>query len=233
MQKYLLWDLVFGIFMFDVFFLTTGEPGSPHNLARLREKADPLLIENVKGFWNAHKACSIVANTEWFYVVDADAWIVDDFEFDHQPIGNQVQVFRSINPVNGLKYGHGAVKMFRQDMFQQAQPTVDITTSLGGIVALDRISNEHRYNVDAYSSWRCAFRECVKLSSKVIEHQEDIATNYRLSIWCNQVITSSYAMFVLQGARAGRAYGKANIGNKDALALINNEEWLREQYEKV
>jgi hypothetical protein len=219
--------------MFDVFFLTTGEAGSVENLARLKEKADPLLIENVKGFWNAHKACAIVSNTEWFYVVDADAWIVDDFEFTHQPIGSQVQVFRSINPVNGLQYGHGAVKMFRREMFHGVQPSVDITTSLGGIVAVNKISNEHRFNTDAYSSWRCAFRECVKLSSKVIDNQQDIATNYRLAIWCNQVTSSPFAMFVLQGAKAGRAYGTLHTGDTVALSLINNEDWLREQYEKV
>jgi len=168
-----------------------------------------------------------------FYVVDADAWIVDDFEFNFIVEHERVHVWRSINPINGLQYGHGAVKLFPKSAFANPEPAVDMTTSLGGIIPVHEISNEHRFNVDAYSTWRCAFRECVKLSSKVIENQNDIATNYRLAVWCNVFIKTPHSSFALQGANQGREYGRANAGNADALRLINNEAWLEEQYEKV
>jgi hypothetical protein len=219
--------------MYDVFFLTMGEDRAYENLHRLSSKAKPKVVEHVKGFYQAHKACADQSTTDMFYVVDADAWIVDDFEFNYVAEQERVHVWRSINPVNGLRYGHGAVKLFPKSVFDTTEPIVDLTTSLGGIIPLHQTSNEHRFNTDAYSTWRSAFRECVKLSSKVIEHQNDIATTYRLAVWCNVFIKTPHSHFALQGARQGRDYGTANVGNTDALRLINNESWLEEQYEKV
>lgn len=219
--------------MYNVFFLTMGETNAMENLARLQTKCSPIVIRDVKGFYEAHKACADVAQTDFFYVVDADAWIVDDFEFTFIPEIEKVHVWRSINVVNGLRYGHGAVKLFPTSAFTKPKPKVDVTTSLGGIVAIHEVSNENRFNTDAYTTWRSAFRECAKLSSKVIENQIDIATNYRLAVWCNIILPGSFGLFAIQGANAGRRYGEANKDNLDTLALINNEEWLKEQYEKV
>ena len=42
--------------MFDVFFLTVGESNAISNLSRLQEKCTPIVIRDVKGFYNAHKA---------------------------------------------------------------------------------------------------------------------------------------------------------------------------------
>lgn len=210
-----------------------GESNAMENLSRLQTKCSPIVIRDVKGFFAAHKACADVAQTEFFYVVDADAWIVDDFEFTFQPQEQRVHVWRSINPINGLKYGHGAVKLFPTSVFSKPEPAVDVTTSLGGIIPIHEVSNENRFNTDAYNTWRSAFRECAKLAGKVIEHQIDIATNYRLAVWCNVVNPGSFGLFALQGANAGRQYGESNKGNIDTLKLINNEEWLKEQYEKI
>jgi hypothetical protein len=219
--------------MFDVFFLTMKEQGSNENFSRLKEKCNPVKIENIKGIYKAHKMASFMSNTEYFWVVDADSWIVDDFEFKHEPKEEKVHVWRSINAVNGLRYGHGAVKLFPTKVFDLPEPKVDMTTSLGGITVIDKISNENRFNVDAYSTWRAAFRECVKLASKSIENQISIATDYRLAVWCNVVTSAPYSILSIKGACAGRAYGRANAGNVDALSMINNEAWLKEQYAKI
>ena len=219
--------------MYDVFFLTQGEPNSESNLRRLQSKTPVKVISNVKGYFNAHKACADASATDMFYVVDSDAWILDDFEFNYQAQEEKVHVWRSINPVNGLKYGHGAVKLFPKSAFLKPVPKVDLTTSLGGIVALRQISNEHRFDYDGYNTWRSAFRECVKLASKVIEFQVEIATNYKLAVWCNIIQSNLYAGLAVQGARAGREYGLKHAGDLDALSLVNNEEWIKTQYEAV
>lgn len=219
--------------MYDTFFLTMGERDSMTNLHRLQEKCSPIVIRDVKGFWEAHKACADVARTDFFYVVDADAWITDDFEFTYVAKEERVHVFRSINPVNGLRYGHGAVKLFPVSAFDRPKPEIDITTSLGGIIPINEISNETRFNTTEYNTWRSAFRECVKLSGKIIDNQIDIATNYRLTIWCNIFKHVPYYEQCLAGAKKGRAYGEANRNNIDALKLINDEQWLLGQYEKV
>jgi hypothetical protein len=220
--------------MYDVFFLTMGEPRAWENLHRLKEKSNPKVVSDVLCYYNAHKACADQSSTDMFYVVDADAWIVDNFEFNYTATEERVHVWRSINPINNLKYGHGAVKLFPKKAFTQVEPKVDITTGLGGIFAVQQISNEHRFDYEAYNTWRTAFRECVKLSSKAIEFQIEIATNYRLAVWCNMAKPyHAYSQLALQGARAGRDYGETNKGNIEALQLVNNSEWLKEQYDTI
>ena len=51
-------------------------------------------------------------------------------------------------------------------------------------------------------------------------------TEARLNVWCN----NSNDSIAIAGAKAGRQYGEANKNNKEALAKINDFEWLKEQY---
>ena len=39
-----------------------------------------------------------------------------------------------------------------------------------------------------------------------------------------------FSQEAVDGACAGKEYGKINTGNLDALSKINNFEWLEEQY---
>ena len=65
-----------------------------------------------------------------------------------------------------------------------------------------------------------------KLSSKVIDRQDNKETEARLDVWCN----NSNDNIAIAGAKAGRQYGEANKNNKEALAKINDFDWLKEQY---
>ena len=45
-------------------------------------------------------------------------------------------------------------------------------------------------------------------------------------MWCN----NSNDSIAIAGAKAGRQYGEANKNNIEALAKINDFDWLKEQY---
>jgi hypothetical protein len=107
-----------------------------------------------------------------------------------------------------------------------------MTTSISDkFVAVKEISNVTGFNTGDFETWKSAFRECCKLSSKVIDRQKDDETERRLKIWCSIGRDKPFGEYALAGARAGMEYGSANKGNIDALKRINDFDWLKEQFD--
>ena len=76
--------------MLDVFMLTFGEPEADDNFEVLQHFAPHAKrIDGVEGLLNAHKACAEASNTNYFYVVDADAVISENFQFKFEPNPNR------------------------------------------------------------------------------------------------------------------------------------------------
>ena len=188
-------------------------------------------IHGVKGIHQAHIAAANVCSTEMFWIVDGDAVIEDDFNFDYEVPHkdmNAVHVWRSKNPVNELVYGYGGVKLLPTKLTLDMDcASTDMTTSISNrFRPMEQISNTSLFNSTPFNTWKSAFRECVKLSSKVIDRQDNKETEARLNVWCN----NSNDSIAIAGAKAGRQYGEANKNNKEALAKINDFDWLKEQY---
>jgi hypothetical protein len=94
------------------------------------------------------------------------------------------------------------------------------------------VSNVTEFNTDEFSTWRSAFRECAKLASKIIDRAYDDETEERLMAWCSQGKTRPFGNYAIAGARLGKKYGEENISNKENLLLINNFNWLKEEFIK-
>lgn len=165
--------------MLEVFFISMGEEGCEENWQRLLTFApNAKRVDNVKGIYEVHKACAQLSVTENFYVVDADAWVLDGFKFHWEPSKDTlhygdipetecVLVWPSRNPVNGLEYGYGGIKMFpRAPFLEDRKWEVDLSTTIGrATVSMEQVSCETRFNVTPKSAWIGAFRECAKLSA--------------------------------------------------------------------
>jgi hypothetical protein len=209
----------------DVVFIQYDEPNADDNWKRLKEicpKASRVI--GIKGIYNAHQAASYIARTDMFYVVDADSYILDfDFKFTPNIFDrNCVHIFKARNPVNGLEYGNGAVKIIPKNAFTGAGG-IDITTSLGPVKLVDQLVSENRFNTTPFNSWRTGFREGAKLASGVITNQNTSESYHRLVVW-TMIGDNNDAK---DGARAGENFVK---GGGD-ITLINNFDWLKEQYE--
>jgi hypothetical protein len=168
-----------------------------------------------------------------FWVVDADAQILDTFNFDHVVSEydlENVHVWRSINPINDLEYGYGGVKLLPKSLTQNMDVSKpDMTTSISSLFkAMPEISNVTAFNVDAFNTWKSAFRECVKLASKTIDRQNDADTNYRLNVWCTRGLDRPFGREAIKGAVQGKQYGLENKDNNEALKMINDFDWLHE-----
>jgi hypothetical protein len=214
--------------MYDIVFISYNEPNADENFARLKERFPRAKrIDGIKGIHRAHIAAAKKCFTRMFWVVDGDAQILDSFNFDYKVPDNEldvVHVWRSINPINNLKYGYGGVKLLpKQLTINMDTSTTDMTMSISSkFKAMEESSNITAFNTDEFSTWRSAFRECCKLA--VINNEE---SNARLDVWCTVGDETA-----IKGALAGKTYGQENTSNKEALAMINDFTWLKDRWQE-
>lgn len=243
--------------MLDVFFLSYNEQFADEHYQKLLLKAPHAQrVHGVKGFFQAHRACAQRSLTNNFYVVDADAIIVDDFEFDFTPSRylkwwgvpetDCICIWNSINPVNDLTYGYGGVKLIpKQPLITETIDLVDFTTGFGlTIKTFDTVSNITAFNYDEFTTWRSAFRECAKLTTNLTNEELRHKVRYdqtvldaiykdatdRLDVWCTRGADRPYGDMSIAGAKAGREYGLQNAHNKQAMSLINEYEWMKNEF---
>jgi hypothetical protein len=224
--------------MYDIVFISYQEPNADENYKKLKERFPTAKrVHGVKGIHQAHIKAAKKCFTKMFWVVDADALIVDDFNFDYTVEdydAETVHVWRSINPINNLIYGYGGVKLLpRKLTINMDTSKPDMTTSITeNFKAMSEVSNITAFNTDEFNTWKSAFRECCKLASKTIRGQVDNETEERLRVWCEMGQDSLYGKYAIHGACSGRDYGYDNKHSSDKLKLINDFDWLYEQFSK-
>ena len=218
--------------MYDIVFISYQEPNAEHRYSILKQRFPyAKRIHGVKGIHQAHIEAAKISATDMFWAVDADAIIVKDFDFSYIPKVEQqewVHVWHSKNPLNDLTYGYGGVKLLpRQLTLDMDTTSSDMTTSISSnLKVIEEVSNISAFNIDEFSTWRSAFRECAKLASKTINRQDEEETNARLKTWTTYA-TGSYKRDALRGANAGMQFGLSNSSN---LNLINDFDWLKDKF---
>jgi len=223
---------------YDVVMLSYQEKEADANYAKLLERVpNAKRVHGVKGIFNAHQRASEIADTKMFYVIDADAILLDDFKFEYFPTvwdEDTVHVWKSKNPINGLVYGFGGLKLFPTQLLRDAKEwRVDFTTSISDkFKPMPATANYTAFNTNPYDTWKSAFRECTKLSSSVIHRAKQDETDERLEIWCTINNDAEFGEYAIAGANAGREYGTTHAGDDDALSKINDYEWLQMKFKE-
>lgn len=223
---------------YDVVFISYHEPFATERFTALNSQVKQNCVthvKDVKGIHQAHVEAAKKISSEMFYVVDADAIVLDDFNFDYQiPYYDSnakatVHVWHSRNPVNNLEYGNGGVKLLpRQMTLDMDMSKPDMTTSISKwFKSIPTVSNINGFNTDSFNTWKSAFRECCKLASRVIDRQDDAETQQRLETWCEKSLDE----YAVAGARAGKLFGETNRTNLEELKKINDFAWLKEQFD--
>jgi hypothetical protein len=222
--------------MYDIVFISYKEPNAAENYAALKERF-PMTkpVDGVKGIHQAHIAAAKKCFTKMFWIVDGDAQILDSFNFDYEVPDHQldhVHVWRSKNPVNGLEYGYGGVKLFPRRMtIKMDTSKADMTTSISdNFRVMSEISNVTAFNTDPFNTWKSAFRECAKLSSKSIQGQLNNETEERLEAWLHPISDALYRDEAKRGAEEGREYGEKYAQSPQDLRRINDFDWLHVQF---
>lgn len=227
--------------MYDIIFLSYGEHNADENWQTLKQEfPNAKRIDGIKGIHEAHRKAACKSFTKMFWVVDADAKIINDFKFKIHSAFREIRddtvyVWRAQNPVNGLIYGYGGVKLLPKKLVKNMiDDTCDVTTSVSdNFMPMPEISNVTAFNTDSFNAWKSAFRECAKLASKTIDRQKDQETKKRLDTWCNVGTNKPFGIDAIKGAKAGKEFGEINKDNPCKLLKINDFDWLKEQYDKL
>lgn len=224
---------------YDIVFISYNEPNADQNYNNLRRRFPRAKrIHGVKGIHQAHQEAAKLVDTIMFWVVDGDAEIVNDFYFEHEVSSYErdiVHVWRSKNPVNDLVYGYGGVKLLPTRLtlnMDTSKP--DMTTSISSkFKAVNQLSNITAFNTDPFNTWKSAFRECCKLSSKIIDRQKNEETMHRLEIWCTVGNDRPFGEFAISGAKAGSLYGETYKESLQDLKKINDFDWLKSLFDQT
>jgi hypothetical protein len=189
----------------------------------------------------SHKELASRSDTEMFVVFDAD------FQLETELLGTEgikpwdtdaVHLWYARNPVNGLEYGHGGPKAFNCGAFLNLDDTtIDVTTNASSarLILHKEVVGVHAFNWSALATWRTAFREAAKLAlslNTTPDEEQYKEAFYRLDTWCTKADPSAaFGGLCLDGAKIGRRWAE-RARTREQVLLINNFQWLREQFEQ-
>jgi hypothetical protein len=229
----------------DVVYISNGEPDAEQwykHLAIILDSRIPGIgfpnfsnklhrVQNVNGRVAAYQAAAQASTTPWFFAVFAKLEVNKGFNFNWQPDLWQEPkhyIFNSHNPINGLEYGHmGMIAYNKKLVLENNNPGLDFTLSQAH-ESVPLLSGTAHYNQDAWTTWRTAFREVLKLRM-FMDTQPTLETEHRLNTWC-EVGEGQYAGYSISGAKDAVAYYEVVNGDPAKLQLSFDWAWLRDYY---
>ncbi len=221
--------------MYDAFFISYDESNADSNWRSFSMRwPHARRVHGIKGISNAHKRCAELSYTSMFWTVDADTDIDAGFDLDHAvPVWDRqyLHLWYSRNPVNGLEYGYGAVKLWPTiRVIEFDGRWLDFTTTVGNIKIMPNTVATTRYNVDPYSAWKSGFREVIKLCRSAAGGDEE--SKKRLDVWLNIANDVPFSRDTLLGAQAAKEFYDGCSGDQNKLLMINDFDSLRDYYMK-
>jgi len=214
--------------MYDVFFQCFDELNADENFEVLKQKAPHAQrVQGIVGIHNAHKYCAKQSKTELFYVIDGDACMKEDFEFEYKGFDNKVYQWNAIDGVYGTSWQTGGLKLFPKDAVLSARDWggkyLDSTTTISNNdhEIIDKIASSHLYNTCPLHTWRTIFREYIKQVSRKNPSQ---LTQKKLKLYLTHGNrdTSGYAWYARMGAYAAQSYYKEHKNSPEKLMIIND-----------
>jgi len=214
----------------DIVFISNGEPNAEQNFKRLsllpNAQANRLVrVDNINGRAAAYHAAAHASTTPWFFAVFAKLEVDIDFDWSWQPDRMQQAkhyIFHARNPVNGLVYGHQAMIAYNRQLVLD-NPGVGLDFTLDSpheVVPV--LSGIAHYNTSPWSSWRTAFRECIKLQASL----PDVENEYRLSRWLDVNSDEADPQWSRLGAEDAVEYYDQVAGDFDQLKKSYEWSWL-------
>ena len=212
----------------DIVFISNGEPNAEQNFKRLSllPKENRLVrVDSINGRAAAYHAAAEASTTPWFFAVFAKLEVDIDFDFAWQPDRMQQAkhyIFHARNPVNGLVYGHQAMIAYNRQLVLN-NPGVGLDFTLDSpheVVPI--LSGVAHYNTSAWSAWRTAFREVLKLRASL----PDVENEYRLSKWLDVASDEADPQWSRWGAEDAMEYYDQVNGDFDAMKKSYEWEWL-------
>jgi len=219
----------------DIVFISNGEPDEErwYENTCYQSNREVKWVRGVDGRVAAYQAAAQESETDWFFAVFAKLEVLgNQFNWHWQPDywqGPKHYIFNARNPVNGLEYGHmGMIAYNKSLVLANNDPGIDFTLSQPH-ESVPILSGVAHYNQDAWTTWRTAFREVLKLRL-FMDTQPTLETEHRLNTWCT-VGEGQYAGMSISGARDAVTYYEEVAGDPAKLQLSFEWAWLRTLFE--
>ena len=217
----------------DIVFISNGEPNAADNFKHLqwtknstRVAANQIHhVSGVNGRAAAYHEAAKHSGTPWFFAVFAKLEVTRDFDWSWQPDRMQQPkhyIFYAKNPCNGLVYGHQAMIAYNKKLVLD-NPGVGLDFTLDSpheVVPI--LSGTAQYNISAWSAWRTAFREVLKLRASL----PDVENEYRLSKWLDVNSDEADPQWSRLGAEDAVEYYDEVGGDFSALKKSYEWSWL-------
>lgn len=223
----------------DIFFLSYMETNADRNWEKLKSRfPETQRLHGINGVKNAHRKIAEAASSPYFFVVDGDNDVHEDFKFlaPETLQREALYVWRALNPVNDLCYGFGGIKLYNKWLLLENQhPTsIDVATTISPIyIPVPIVASTTRFNCSALESWRGAFRESAKLTLNILRRPSDGASASRLHVWRTKGSGQSFGKECILGANMGHHYALKHSDDKEALERINDFAGLNELYRQT
>ena len=221
----------------DIVFLSNGETGAEENWEHLQRVTKGLpnrvvRVDGVNGRVQAYHAAAEASNTPWAFTVFAKLKVSPKFDWNWQPDRMQQPkhyIFQAKNPVNGLIYGHQAMIAYNKKLtLENYGYGLDFTLD-DEHASIELLSGTAMYNTDAFSTWRTAFREVIKLLC-----DDSPISKERLEVWLNKADPDQpFFQDSIKGALDAEEYFQEVDGDFEKLRLSYEWEWLKQRYEEV
>jgi hypothetical protein len=218
----------------DIVFLSNGEKCADENYEHLLAvtkglKNRVVRVDGVNGRVEAYHAALQASQTKWAFTVFAKLKVDTKFDWGWQPDRLQIPkhyIFHAKNPLNNLEYGHQGMIAYNQKLtLNNFGDGLDFTLD-DPHETVRILSGVANFNTDAYSTWRTAFREVIKLKSDYTDISQE-----RLKIWLTKA-KGKFAQDCLQGANDAVEYYDSVSGDIDQLKLSYEWDWLKEFYNR-
>jgi len=218
----------------DIVYLSNGEPDEQryYDIACQASQREVKWVRGINGRTAAYQAAARASTTDWFFAVFAKLEVAQDFDWTWQPDYWQEPkhyIFNARNPVNGLEYGHmGMIAYNKRLVLENNTPGIDFTLSQPH-AAIPVLSGTAHFDQDAWTTWRTAFREVIKLRL-FMDTQPTLETEHRLNTWLTRA-QGNYSNYCLDGARDAVEYYEQVGGDPAQLQLSFEWSWLRQRYD--
>jgi hypothetical protein len=221
--------------LFDAVMLSYDEPLADKLHARLQRVLGVKVkrLHGVEGMRRAYRLAAEVVDAEQFLLADGDFVIATEFALSAvEPLdeGVSMRVWRARNPLNGLVYGYGGLKLIRRSALRQLGAAVDVLAALPGRTEfVADIAGTTRVNQSPYHAWKAGFRECAMLTRGSEYGMDDTEANERIAAWTAGG-EGEFAQFAVSGAREGVVFAREAARLPDRFDKLNDPEWLHARF---
>ncbi|MYR04545.1 MULTISPECIES: hypothetical protein [unclassified Streptomyces] len=190
-------------------------------------------LHGVRGMRRAYRLTAELVDTDMFFLADGDFAI--DLEFPTATVepladGVAMRVWQAVNPVNGLTYGYGGLKLIRRTALREMGQTVDVLAALPGRVEFCRqTAGITLFNQTPFHAWKAGFRECAMLARGSEYGMTDASTQERIGAWTSSS-TGDFAAYAAAGACDGLDFAKAAALDPQRFEALNDPPWLHQHF---